>query len=87
MARIQNRYGPNRVGPWGLMQPMADAIKSLTKEDVVPASADRAVHFLAPLGFAGGGVSALRGAAHRPQHGGGEPGLRRGVFLCHWRSL
>jgi NADH-quinone oxidoreductase subunit H len=49
LGRIQNRYGPNRVGPWGLMQPMADAIKSLTKEDVVPASADRAVHFLAPL--------------------------------------
>jgi NADH-quinone oxidoreductase subunit H len=47
LGRIQNRYGPNRVGPWGLMQPMADAIKSLTKEDVVPASADRAVHFLA----------------------------------------
>ena len=49
LGRIQNRYGPNRVGPWGFLQPMADAIKSLTKEDVVPASADRTVHFLAPL--------------------------------------
>ena len=49
LGRMQNRYGPNRVGPWGFMQPLADAVKSLTKEDVVPASADHTVHFLAPL--------------------------------------
>jgi NADH-quinone oxidoreductase subunit H len=49
LGRMQNRYGPNRVGPWGLMQPLADAIKSLTKEDVVPAAADHIVHFLAPM--------------------------------------
>jgi len=49
LGRIQNRYGPNRVGPWGLLQPIADGIKMLTKEDIVPRSADRAVHFLAPL--------------------------------------
>jgi NADH-quinone oxidoreductase subunit H len=49
LARIQNRYGPNRVGPFGLLQPLADGLKSLTKEDVVPRSADKAVHFLAPL--------------------------------------
>ncbi len=49
LGRIQNRYGPNRVGFHGILQPMADAIKSLTKEDIVPASADRVVHFLAPL--------------------------------------
>src|ERR1700690_4594820 len=49
LGRIQNRYGPNRVGFYGILQPMADALKSLTKEDIVPASADRTVHFLAPL--------------------------------------
>jgi NADH-quinone oxidoreductase subunit H len=49
LARIQNRYGPNRVGPFGLLQPVADGIKMLIKEDVVPARADKIVHFLAPV--------------------------------------
>jgi NADH-quinone oxidoreductase subunit H len=49
LGRIQNRYGPNRVGPFGFFQPIADGIKSLTKEDVVPRAADRVVHFLAPV--------------------------------------
>jgi NADH-quinone oxidoreductase subunit H len=49
LGRIQNRYGPNRVGPFGFLQPIADGIKSLTKEDVVPHAADKVVHFLAPV--------------------------------------
>ncbi|OQC67473.1 MAG: NADH-quinone oxidoreductase subunit H [Verrucomicrobia bacterium ADurb.Bin006] len=49
LGRIQNRYGPNRVGPWGLLQPIADLIKMLTKEDLVPSGADRVVHFVAPV--------------------------------------
>lgn len=49
LGRIQNRYGPNRVGPFGLLQPMADAIKMLTKEDIVPAAADKVLHYLAPI--------------------------------------
>jgi NADH-quinone oxidoreductase subunit H len=49
LGRFQNRYGPNRVGPYGLLQPLADGLKSLTKEDVVPRAADKVVHFLAPL--------------------------------------
>ena len=49
LGRIQNRYGPNRVGPFGFLQPIADGIKSLTKEDIVPQAADKAVHFLAPV--------------------------------------
>jgi len=49
LGRIQNRLGPNRVGPLGILQPVADGIKSLTKEDIVPRSADGVVHFLAPV--------------------------------------
>jgi NADH-quinone oxidoreductase subunit H len=49
LGRIQNRYGPNRVGIYGILQPMADGIKSLTKEDIVPLTADNLVHLLAPL--------------------------------------
>jgi NADH-quinone oxidoreductase subunit H len=49
LGRIQNRYGPNRVGPFGFLQPIADGIKSLTKEDIVPHAADKVVHFLAPV--------------------------------------
>ena len=49
LGRIQNRIGPNRVGPFGFFQPVADGIKSLTKEDIVPFSANAAVHFLAPI--------------------------------------
>ena len=49
LGRIQNRLGPNRVGPYGLLQPIADGIKSLTKEDIVPTTANGFVHFLAPV--------------------------------------
>jgi NADH-quinone oxidoreductase subunit H len=48
-AHIQSRRGPYRVGPHGLLQPMADAIKFLTKEDPTPDGADRFVYYLAPL--------------------------------------
>ena len=49
LGRIQNRYGPNRVGPAGFFQPLADGVKSLTKEDLVPRTADQVVHFMAPV--------------------------------------
>jgi len=49
LGRIQNRYGPNRVGPCGFLQPAADGIKALIKEDLVPRAADKVIHFLAPL--------------------------------------
>ena len=45
---IQIRRGPNRAGPWGLLQPMADIVKLLTKEDVTPEGADRWIFLYAP---------------------------------------
>jgi NADH-quinone oxidoreductase subunit H len=48
LARIQIRCGPNRAGPFGLLQPVADGIKLLLKEDIVPAEADRPVFLAAP---------------------------------------
>ena len=59
LGRIQNRYGPNRVGPFGLFQPVADGIKLLIKEDIVPDRADKVVHFLAPIMMAVPAILAL----------------------------
>lgn len=48
-AFIQGRIGPNRVGPFGFLQPLADAIKGIFKEEFVPARADKFLHFIAPM--------------------------------------
>lgn len=48
-AYIQNRVGPNRVGPFGLFQPVADIVKLFFKEDIVPTAANKFVHTLAPM--------------------------------------
>lgn len=49
IAHMQSRWGPTRVGPHGLLQPLADAIKLLTKEDITPSGVFRLVYFLAPF--------------------------------------
>jgi NADH-quinone oxidoreductase subunit H len=49
ISRFQIRIGPNRVGPFGLFQPVADVIKILIKEDIVPLNADKLIHLLAPI--------------------------------------
>jgi NADH-quinone oxidoreductase subunit H len=48
-ALMQDRPGPNRLGPWGLLQPLADALKFIFKEDVLPQEADRTLYLLAPI--------------------------------------
>jgi NADH-quinone oxidoreductase subunit H len=49
IGRMQNRPGPNRAGPWGLLQPVADALKLPLKEDIVPTTVDKLVFFVAPV--------------------------------------
>ncbi len=49
LARIQMRVGPDRAGPWGILQPIADAVKLIFKEELVPARADKLLFFLAPV--------------------------------------
>jgi NADH-quinone oxidoreductase subunit H len=49
LAKMQVRIGPNRAGPWGLLQPAADGLKLIFKEELIPAGADRTLFILAPI--------------------------------------
>ncbi len=49
LGRLQRRLGPTRTGPMGLMQPIADAVKLILKEDIVPSSSEKAIFWLAPV--------------------------------------
>src|ERR1017187_1625171 len=49
VGRIQNRWGPCRVGPFGLLQPLVDGAKSFLKEDIIPTAVYRPLYLLAPI--------------------------------------
>jgi NADH-quinone oxidoreductase subunit H len=49
VGRMQNRIGPNRTGPWGILQSLADGMKLAFKEEIIPLLADKPVYFLAPI--------------------------------------
>ena len=49
LGRLQLRYGPSRTGPFGLLQPLADAVKLIIKEDIIPSSSDKALFWVAPI--------------------------------------
>src|SRR5947209_15838796 len=49
VGRIQNRWGPTRVGPFGLLQPLADGVKFILKEDMVPDNVHKGLYILAPM--------------------------------------
>ena len=66
MADMQARLGPMRVGPHGLLQPIADALKLLIKEDIIPEDADKLVFWLAPVLSVAAGLLAIAGVAIGP---------------------
>lgn len=87
---MQQRQGPNRVGPWGLGQTIADGIKLLFKEDMNPANVDKVLFVLAPIIFL---IPTLVTAAVVPWHpssawGAAAPGVNVGVlYILAWSSL
>src|SRR5246500_681570 len=68
LAHFQIRLGPMRVGPHGLLQPIADAVKLLTKEDVIPAGADRTIFWMAPVWVVLTGFTTLIVVPFGPTH-------------------
>src|SRR5271154_1695059 len=72
VGRIQNRWGPSRVGPFGMMQPMADGLKLFLKEDLLPTNVDRPLYIMAPmiaLACALISISVIPFGAHITWHG------------------
>ena len=73
VGRIQNRWGPSRVGPFGLLQTLVDGAKSFLKEDIIPAAVDRPIYLLAPIISLGCALISIAvvpfGAPHMGPHG------------------
>ena len=69
LGRIQNRYGPNRVGPYGFLQPIADGIKVADQGGHRPARGRQGRAFPRAAGAGGAGVPGVRGAADGTEHG------------------
>ena len=89
LARLQVRYGPNRAGKFGLLQPIADTIKMITKEDIVPETADRVIFLLAPAVVAFTAPSHVCRGPLWTQHEDlgpgntfGDIGSQRGALVC-----
>ena len=71
VGRIQNRWGPSRVGPFGLLQPLVDGAKSFLKEDLIPTAVYRPLYLLAPIIALGCAlISIARGALRRTRASG-----------------
>ncbi len=66
LARFQVRYGPNRAGPKGLLQPIADAVKAIFKEEIIPDHVDKPIYLLGPA------AGADSGAGHLGRDSGGQ---------------
>ena len=87
VARIQDRIGPNLAGPWGLLQPIADGIKAITKEDTTPNGADVTIFNASPIVA---GVAALLVYAvipFVPNPGGECAGAPGGPMSCTDMSI
>src|SRR2546430_5737916 len=69
VGRMQNRWGPNRVGPFGLLQPIADGVKFLLKEDIIPSHVDKVFFLVAPAIAVGTATFAFAAVPFGPTDG------------------
>src|ERR1700709_1471982 len=67
VGRMQNRIGPNRTGPWGTLQALADGMKLAFKEEIIPTLADKPVYWIAPVVSATPAFLAFSVIPFRPQ--------------------